>query len=201
MAHGDGGESHMIRELVQRNRSYRRFHQEIRVELETLRELVDLARLSASGGNRQPLKYFLSTDSGTNEKIFRTLTWAAYLKDWRGPAEGERPAAYIIVLGDTTIATSVGCDHGIACQSILLGAVERGLGGCIVGSIKRDELRNALNIPEHLEILLAIALGKPKEIVVLEPLGPEGDIRYWRDADGVHHVPKRSLGDLVVGEV
>ena len=190
----------MIRELVQRNRSYRRFHQEIRVELETLRELVDLARLSASGGNRQPLKYFLSTDSDTNEKIFRTLTWAAYLKDWGGPAEGERPAAYIIVLGDTGITTNFGCDHGIACQSILLGAAERGLGGCIVGSIKRDELRSLLNIPGHLEILLAIALGKPKEIVVLEPLGPGGDIRYWRDADGVHHVPKRSLGDLVVGE-
>jgi len=189
----------MIRELVQSNRSYRRFHQEVRIELETLRELVDLARLSASGGNRQPLKYFLSVDSHTNEKIFPTLTWAVYLKDWRGPAEGERPAAYIVVLGDTRIASSVECDHGIACQSILLGAVERGLGGCIVGSIKRDELRSALNIPEHLEILLAVALGKPKDIVVLEPLGPEGDIRYWRDEDGVHHVPKRSLEDLVVG--
>ena len=189
----------MLRELVQRNRSYRRFYEEVRIELETLRELVDLARLSASGGNRQPLKYFLSVDLSTNEKIFRTLTWAVYLRNWRGPAEGERPAAYIIVLGDTRITTSVGCDHGIACQSILLGAVERGLGGCIVGSIKRDELRSALNIPEHFDILLAIALGKPKDTVMLEPLGPDGDIRYWRDEDGVHHVPKRSLDDLVVG--
>jgi len=189
----------MIRELVQRNRSYRRFYEEVRIERETLRELVDLARLSASGGNRQPLKFFLSVDAKTNKMIFPTLTWAAYLKNWRGPAEGERPAAYIIVLGDTRIAASVGCDHGIACQSILLGAVERGLGGCIVGSIKKDELRTALNLPEHLEILLAIALGKPKDSVVLEPLGPDGDIRYWRDEDGVHHVPKRSLHDLVVG--
>jgi nitroreductase len=189
----------MIRELVQRNRSYRRFHQEVRIELETLRELVDLARLSASGGNRQPLKFLLSVESQTNAKIFRTLTWAVYLKNWRGPAEGERPAAYIVVLGDTRITTSVGCDHGIACQSILLGAVERGLGGCIVGSVKRDELRSALNIAEHLEILLVIALGRPKDVVVLEPLGPEGDIRYWRDEDGVHHVPKRSLDDLIIG--
>ncbi|HYR02752.1 MAG TPA: nitroreductase family protein [Syntrophobacteria bacterium] len=189
----------MIRELVQRNRSYRRFYEEVRIELETLRELVNLARLSASGGNRQPLKYFLSVESNTNEKIFRTLTWAVYLKNWRGPAEGERPAAYIIVLGDTRIAASVGCDHGIACQSILLGAVERGLGGCIVGSIKRNELRGVLNIPEDLEILLTIALGKPKDSVVLEPLGPDGDFRYWRDESGVHHVPKRSLDDLIIG--
>lgn len=189
----------MIGDLVQRNRSYRRFHQEVRIELDTLRELVDLARLSASGGNRQPLKYFLSTNSDTNKMIFRTLTWAVYLKDWRGPAEGERPAAYIVVLGDTRIATSFGCDHGIACQSILLGAVEKGLGGCIVGSVERDELRSALHVPEHLEILLVVALGKPKDIVVLESLGPEGDFRYWRDGDGVHHVPKRPLDDLIVG--
>jgi nitroreductase len=189
----------VIRELVQSNRSYRRFHQGMQIDLKTLRELVDLARLSASGGNRQPLKYFLSVDPGTNGKIFRTLTWAAYLKDWPGPGEGERPPAYIIVLGDRRIAESFGCDHGIACQSILLGAVEKGLGGCIIGSVRRDELRSALAIPEHLEILLVIALGKPKEIVVLEPRGPDGDIRYWRDGEGVHHVPKRSLDEIMVG--
>jgi nitroreductase len=189
----------MIRELVQRNRSYRRFHQGIQIDLNTLRELVDLARLSASGGNRQLLKYLLSVDPGTNGKIFRTLTWAAYLKDWPGPGEGERPPAYIIVLGDRRIAESFGCDHGIACQSILLGAVEKGLGGCIIGSVRRDELRSALAIPEHLEILLVIALGKPKEIVVLEPLRSDGDIRYWRDGEGVHHVPKRSLDEIMVG--
>ncbi|HYA02770.1 MAG TPA: nitroreductase family protein [Syntrophobacteria bacterium] len=191
----------MIRELVQRNRSYRRFHQGVQIDLETLRELLDLARLSASGGNRQPLNFFLSTDPGTNGKIFRTLTWAAYLKDWPGPGEGERPFAYIVVLGNTRISPSFGCDHGIACQSILLGAVEKKLGGCIIGSIRRDELRSALIIPEHLEILLVIALGKPKERVVLDPVGPDGDIRYWRDGEGVHHVPKRSLEEIIVGEV
>ena len=34
--------------------------------------------------------------------------------------------------------------------------------------------------------------------VVIDPVGPEGDIRYYRDGDGVHHVPKRSLDDLVL---
>lgn len=189
----------MLRQLVQSNRSYRRFHQEFRVELEVLRELVDLARMSASGANRQPLKYVLSAEPDRNALIFPHLAWAGYLADWPGPEEGERPAAYILVLGDTEISQSFGVDHGIAAQSILLGATERGLGGCIIASIRRDALRETLGIDPRYEILLALALGKPKETVVLDPVGPDGDIKYWRDAEGVHHVPKRALDEIIVG--
>lgn len=188
----------MIEELVRNNRSYRRFHQQEAVTLETLRELVDLARLSASGANRQPLKYILSCDADTNARIFPQLAWAAYLRDWDGPAEGERPSAYIIVLGDKEIANSFGVDHGIAAQSILLGATEQGLGGCIIASINKDRLREALAIDPRYEILLALALGKPKETVVIETVGPDGDTKYWRDSEGVHHVPKRPLDELIV---
>lgn len=189
----------MIRDLVLQNRSYRRFHQEVAIDRKTLLELVDLARLSASSANRQPLKYILSSEPGRNALIFHTLTWATYLKDWDGPAEGERPSAYVIILGDTSITTSFSCDHGIAAQSITLGATERGLGGCMITSIQREKLRSALKIPEHLEILLAIALGKPAETVMLEPMGVDEDFKYWRDTEGRHHVPKRPLEDLIVG--
>jgi nitroreductase len=187
-----------LRELVLSNRSYRRFHQEVPVARQTLLQLVDLARLSASARNLQPLKYYLSCTAETNARIFDCLAWAGYLVDWPGPAPGEQPAAYILILGDRTIATSFGCDHGIAAQSILLGATELGLGGCMIGSIRRPELAAALTLPDHLEILLTVALGKPKEEVVLESLAPEGDIKYWRDAAGGHHVPKRTLTDLIV---
>jgi len=189
----------MLHDLVLKNRSYRRFYQDEAVSLETLRELVDLARLSASGANRQPLKYVLSADPERNAQIFPLLAWAGYLRDWGGPKEGERPAGYIAILGDTAITASFGCDHGIAAQSILLGAVEKGLGGCMIASIKRDALRELLGIDPRLEILLVLALGKPKETVVIDPLGPEGDIKYWRDAAEVHHVPKRSLDEIIVG--
>jgi nitroreductase len=189
----------MISELVQKNRSYRRFHEEVVINLETLKELVDLSRYCASAANLQPLKYMLSCEPDRNETIFECLGWAAYLKEWSGPASGERPSAYVIMLGDSSIAKSFGCDHGIAAQTILLGAVEKGLGGCMIGAVKRQELRQALSIPAHLEILLVIALGKPKETAVVEKLGPDGDIKYWRDREGVHHVPKRSLNDLIVG--
>jgi nitroreductase len=189
----------MIRELVIRNRTYRRFYQEVAVAYDTLRELVDLARQSASAANLQPLRYILSCDPKKNALIFSHLAWAAYLKDWPGPSEGERPSAYIIILEDTQINHPLRCDHGIAAQSILLGATEKGLGGCIIGGIKKQGLRQSLEIPQRYEILLVLALGKPRETVVLETVGPDGDIKYWRDSKGIHHVPKRALDDIIIG--
>jgi nitroreductase len=188
----------VFRDLIVQTRSYRRFHQSAKVTESVLRGLVDLARLSASAGNLQPLKYVITCDPDANKKVFPHLRWAAYLKEWSGPAEGERPSAYIIVLGDMQISQAIGPDHGIAAQSILLGATEAGLGGCIIASINRTRLREALRIPPTLEILLVIALGKPKEEVIIEEVGPAGDIRYWRDDKGVHHVPKRTLDQIII---
>lgn len=189
----------MLRDLIIKNRSYRTFHEKMPVERETLIELVDLARLSASAANKQPLKYILSTDPKRNALIFPNLAWAAYLRDWPGPAEGERPSAYIIVLRDNDIGDPAKCDHGIAAQSILLGAVEKGLGGCIIASVRRKNLTELFNIPPQFEILFVIALGKPKEHVVIEMVDDSGDVKYWRDGDGIHHVPKRSLEDIIIG--
>jgi nitroreductase len=196
-----GGYKMQLRDLILANRSYRRFKEEKAVGCDTLKELVDLGRLSASGGNLQPLKYIISCDHKKNALIFSQLAWAGYLKNWPGPAEGERPAAYIIILCDADIAKSPGCDHGIAAQSIMLGAVEKGLGGCIIGSVNRDELRRALDIPGRYDILLVLALGYPAEEVVLETADEDGDIKYWRDDKGVHHVPKRGLKDVIMTEV
>jgi nitroreductase len=168
------------------------------VDIETLKELVNLARLSASTANLQPLNYLLSIHPKRNEEIFSCLAWAGYLKDWPGPKEGERPSAYIIALGDTTIAKDFGCDLGIAGQSILLYAREMGLAGCMIGSIKREKLRGIYQIPDHYKILLVIALGKPKEQVVIDDVGPEGSIKYWRDEQRVHHVPKKRLSDIIL---
>ncbi len=188
----------MISDLIAANRSCRRFNENHALDLNTLEELVGLARLSASGANLQPLKYILSCRSGLNAEIFRCLGWAAYLKGWSGPQPGERPAAYIVILGDSTISKDFGVDHGIAAQSILLGARDKGLAGCMIGSINRKDLRAILNVQPHLKILLVIAIGKPKEKIVIETVGPEGDIRYWRDEQAVHHVPKRSLSEIIV---
>ena len=187
----------MIADLVKANRSYRRFHQDKPLALETLRRFVELARVAPSAQDPQPLSYILSNTPEKNDLIFPCLGWAGYLKDWPGPAEGEQPVAYIVILGDREITENFGCDHGIAAQTILLAAAEMGLGGCMITSIQREKLRTALSIPEQHHILLVIALGYPSETVVIEEV-KGGDIKYWRDEKGIHHVPKRALSDIIL---
>ncbi|MCU0519336.1 MAG: nitroreductase family protein [Anaerolineae bacterium] len=189
----------MLRDLIARSRSYRRFDESVPVPMETLKKLVGLARLSPSASNKQPLKFRLVNDPDTNAKVFSCLAWAGYLTDWKGPAEGERPAAYVVMLGDTVLSNGFATDEGIMAQSMMLGAVEAGFGGCMLGAINRPRLRELLEIPERYEILLVLALGKPVETVVIDPVDEDGSIKYWRDAQQVHHVPKRSLDELILG--
>jgi nitroreductase len=185
-------------DLVQRNRSYRRFDENRPIDRETLIEFVDLARHTPSAANRQPLKFMISWQPEDNARVFRHLRWAGALTDWPGPAEGERPAGYVLILGDTTISKQVRWDDGIAAQTMLLAAVERGLGGCMVGSIDREGLRTTLSIPAHLEVLLVVALGTPAETIVLHDDTAPDERPYWRDEDGTHHVPKRGLEEVLL---
>ncbi|RQD72512.1 MAG: nitroreductase [Tindallia sp. MSAO_Bac2] len=188
----------MLRELVIKNRTYRRFDQEAVIEEQQLRDWVDLARMTSSGQNNQPLKYFLSCDRETNDMIFPHLKWAGALKDWDGPEEGEKPSAYIVMLGDTEISKNYWWDHGLAAQSILLAAVEEGYGGCMFGSVDRKNLAMDMKLPERYEIIMVIALGKPVENVEMVPVGQDGNMKYYRDEEGNHFVPKRGLDDIII---
>jgi nitroreductase len=186
-----------LRQLIEKTRTYRRFDESHEITSETLVSLVDLARLSASGANRQPLKYILVTDPVKRAEVYTCLAWAGYIMTWEGPDPGERPTGYIVILGDKEISDSFGVDHGIAAQSIMLGATEAGLGGCIIASVKKEKLRGLLDIPKDLEVLLVLALGKPVEKVVLETI-ENNNVKYWRDENRVHHVPKRTLDEIIL---
>ncbi|QGY41346.1 nitroreductase [Pseudodesulfovibrio cashew] len=188
-----------FKELVAKNRTRRIFDQSRPVDVADLVDMVDTVRLMPSAMNKQPLKYVVTADQDQCAEIFPLLGWAGYLKDWDGPAEGERPTAYVVILLDRDIASTPHCDHGIACQTIMLAATEKGLGGCIIGTIKRGKLAELLGLEERYEILLVLALGVPAEEVVVEPLPSDGKIEYWRTSDDKHHVPKRSVGELLVG--
>lgn len=187
-----------FRDLIMSSRSCRRFRQDQAVSLQTLTTLAELARFCPSAANLQPLKLILASDPETCARIFPALAWAAYLTDWRGPAEGERPAAYIIIVHDTSLAKSPNCDHGIVAQTICLGAATMGLASCMIASMDKRKLRETFALDEHFEPLLTVALGVRGETSVLEDLGADGSIRYWRDAAGTHHVPKRTLAELVI---
>lgn len=189
----------MLKDLVLKNRSYRHFFENEAVKEETLRELVDLARTTPSTVNSQALRFKLVNTPEENSKVFECLAWAGLLKDWDGPSEGERPSAYIIVLCDLSVGKDKRFDDGIAAQTIMLGAAEKGLGGCIFGSIKREKLAESFSIdPEKYSIDLVLALGKPKEEVRIVDLPESGSTAYYRDENGVHYVPKRSIDDLII---
>lgn len=187
----------MLRDLVIRNRSYRRFDQSKKIDLELLEELVELCRFCPSGRNLQPLKFVLINTPERCNQIFPNLAWAGYLKDWNGPVDGERPSAYIVMLEDQRISSSSQWDQGIMAQTILLGAVEKGLGGCIIASVNKEQLHNLLNLPDFFKIALVIALGVPVEKVVIDDMAESGSVVYWRDSNQVHHVPKRKFKELI----
>jgi nitroreductase len=186
-----------LKTLIFKTRSCRRFNESYPIDYQTLESLIDLARLSASGANRQPLKYIVYNTPEDCDKIFPLLSWAGYLNEWPGPDQGERPSGYIVILGDKSITEIFGVDHGIAAHSIMLGATEAGLGGCIIASLKREELSDELKIPDKFEVLLVLALGKPVEKIIIEEIRDD-NVKYWRDNDKNHHVPKRSLKEIII---
>ncbi|TYT74916.1 nitroreductase family protein [Desulfobotulus mexicanus] len=188
----------MFRTLVEKSRSIRRFAEEEAITAATLEGLVELVRFTPSAGNLQALGYRLVVDVAEKEAVFSALGWAAYLKDWPGPAAGQRPAAYIVICGPVKGSAFLLCDLGIAAQTMALGAAEKGLGTCMLGSMDKKALRRVLHIPEELEVLLVLALGKPAETVVVDTMEEGDSVHYWRDETDVHHVPKRPLAKLLL---
>ena len=187
-----------FKKIVEQNRSYRRFDGEKRIGRERLLELVDLARKTPSAGNRQLLRYVVCCSPEHNARIYDTLAWAASLPDWPGPERAERPAAYVVIVAEKDSWDWTRVDLGIAAQTILLGAAAEGLGGCMFGSFRKEQLRRVIELEEMWEIQLVIALGHPVEQVVLEEAGAGESLTYYRSEDRVHHVPKRKLADLVL---
>ncbi len=185
-----------FRGLVKRTRSYRRFKEDEPLDPRVLKGLVELVRYCPSVANLQPLRFLLVTDSGERDQLFPLLRWAAYLSHWPGPAPGQWPAAYIVVCSDRALSSNCSVDVGIASQVIRMGAMDEGIGSCLIGSFDRKEVKSLLGIGPGLGIELVIALGRPGETVVTEELG--GSTRYYRDAKGVHHVPKPGLKQLLV---
>ncbi|MGN0328402.1 MAG: nitroreductase family protein [Lachnospira sp.] len=185
----------MFKDLVLKNRSYRRFHQEKEISCEQLKELAYLGHMTPSAANKQPVRFTLVYKEKDLKNVFDCVKWAGYLKDWDGPAEGERPTGYIIL----TAPEGLNCaqDEGIIAQTILLGAVDMGLGGCMIGNIDRNKLSDLITIPENHEIRLIIALGVPKEEIVIENIHADGDIKYYRDENQIHHVPKIDFHEVI----
>ena len=193
------GGNNMLKELLIQNRSYRKYDETNKISKEDLLDLIDLTRYTASTVNLQALKYKPVYDKIDCEAMFSYLRFAGLLQGKGTPPEGMRPTGYIIILCDDEIAKSLKYDAGIAAQTILLGAVEKGYGGCMLGSIEREKVFEYFGIDkERYTIELVIALGKPNEEIVLTEIGADGSTAYYRDENGTHFVPKRKLEDIIL---
>jgi len=191
----------MIKDLVRKNRSYRGYDESRKISEEELRDLIDTARLAGSAANLQPLKYRLVYTDEEVAKLNAITRWGKMLKDMELPHKGMYPTAYIVICVDTEITKApenANTDIGIAAQSMLLAAVEQGLGGCMIGNYEKAQASEALALPERYVPQLIVAIGKPAETVVLTDPAEDGSVKYYRDANDVHYVPKRKLEDIIL---
>ena len=184
-----------IYELILKRRTIRSFKPE-QVTEELLNKLVNAGRLAPSGANLQPLEFIVVNNSELVNKVFPSLKWAGYIAPAGNPPEGKRPTAYVIVLINTEIRSQGGeVDAAAAIENMILAALEDGVGSCWLGAIDRDKLRTLFNIPQNYRVDSVLALGYPDESPVLEEV--TDSIKYWKDENGVLHVPKRKLSDVV----
>ncbi len=190
----------MLKELVLRNRSYRSYDETREIKKEELMDLVEYARLCASSVNQQPLKYYLAYTKKDLDKIQPLTGWAKALQK-ELPYAGHYPQAFIVICQDLNIAPNLQAylkDVGIVAQTMLLRAVEMQLGGCMLGNFNPTEISDVLQLNENLFPQLLLAIGKPDETIILEDVKPGENILYYRDENDVHHVPKRSLDELLI---
>lgn len=184
--------------LVKRARSVRRFDNSHKLNRDILMSIVDTARYAPSARNGQTLKYMLIDAESECERLFPLLRWAGYLADWDGPEESERPVAYIVLLHDKTLGAYNAIDAGLTTQCMVLAAAEQGLATCIIGAMERENVIKTLAIDtDRYDMIHIIALGKGVETVIVEDM-MDGDIKYWRDDSAVHHVPKRTIDEVII---
>ena len=190
----------MLKDIVKKSRSYRVFDESYKLEKQDLVDLIELARFSPCGKNGQYLRFIPIYKEEILKEIYPYLAWAAYLKDWGGPTEGERPTGIILVVSKEGSLTDpiLSCDIGIVSQSIMLGAVEKNLGGCIIRALNRKKIAEVLNLSDDYIIHVALAIGKPNQEVIVEDIHEGDDIKYWMDKDKTHHVPKIVLDDIII---
>ncbi|MCC8126020.1 MAG: nitroreductase family protein [Clostridiales bacterium] len=190
-----------IRELVELNRSYRGYDESRRISREELVELVECARLCPSTVNIQPLKYCLVFEKEEVDRLQKETNWAKALRELTLPHEGMCPTAFIVICQDTRVDVAMNKflrDIGAVAQTMLLAAVEKGLGGCMIGNFRAGGVREALNLPESIVPMLVVAFGKPAEKIVLTEIADGESTMYYRDENDVHYVPKRKLEDIIL---
>ena len=191
----------MFLDLVKQARSHRGFRQDRKVTRQELEHLVECARFTPAARNDQVLKYYLAEKPETVAAIQPLTKWAGALAELHLPRKGAEPVAYIVICLDGSLAENPAPyqrDVGIVAQTMLLAAAEMGLNGCMIGSFAAGGLREKLGLPEAIKPQLLLALGEGTDRIVMTDVGEDGSTTYYRDAEDIHYVPKRTLEQLIL---
>lgn len=185
-----------VLKLLTERRTIRKF-KDTKIPETLLEKYINVARLSPSAANLQPLKYVAVTKNETVCDILKCVKWAGYLKGTYSPKNDEIPQAFFAVLNDKNVSSPYSqFDAGAAIMAISTAAEEDGIGCCIIGSVDRGEVMKILDIDESFEILYLVAMGYKKEnpeYVEME----NDDVKYYLDNEKLK-VPKRKLCDVLI---
>jgi len=184
----------LVYDTLKKRRSIRRFSQKT-ISRSLLTQCVDVGRLAPSGANLQPLFFIIVDKPFQCEHLFETIGWAAYITPKWIPLEYERPVAYIVLGIKNEQSAWAIRDVSFAASQIMILAEAYGIGSCVLCNINKKEIQRILKIPMNCSIDSIIALGYPQEQPIIETITT--DVKYWRDANNVLHVPKRELDSVV----
>jgi nitroreductase len=180
-----------VRDLILSRRTIRQFKR-LPVERSILQDVVNAGRLAPSAANLQPLEFVVIDDEKVCRQVFPCLRWAAYIAPRGNPRPGQEPMAYVVTLVNLGIRDKgFEYDVGAAMENMILAAREAGLASCWLLSVEREKIAAILKIPATYRIDSVLALGAPAERPLAEEMTES--FKYWQDAEGVLHVPKRPL--------
>ena len=186
-----------FKELINKTRCTRRFKENETISKQDLIDIVDLARVTSSAKNMQPLKYIVINDEKTVKEMASRVKWAAHLTSWT-QSESEQPSAFIVLVNDTSIDGFVMVDAGISLQTILLASRIKGYAGCALASIDKEFCKKEFNLAPGLEPVLGIAIGVEDEVLNVVDV-KDNDTNYYRNEKDEHCVPKRALDEVLLG--
>jgi nitroreductase len=183
-----------LHRLLQHNRSYRGYDANFKVREDQLRRIIEVATLCPSARNQQVLRFrpVLGDEAASMLKYIRL---GGALPELHLPFAGSEPNAFIVICSSVEESKYVDIDLGIAAQSMLLQAVEIGLGGICIGAFDHEPLKELLGL--KYEPLLVLAIGRPAERIELKECGEGDNLTYYREG-GVHYVPKIKVDDIIL---
>jgi len=184
-------------ELLKTRRSYRKFEQKP-VPEEVLRDILEAARLSASGGNKQPLRYIVINDSSKLDSVLQYLTWAGQIpKEIGWPKDNEKPVLYIAVIENVKESPYSETDAGIADANMTLAAWSHGVGSCIICACNKPKLEELFGLGENQRLHSIVAFGYPSHKSTVVDPGDDGKLNYYVDEEKNFYVKKRKIEDAV----